>query len=132
MNQIAMVLGIGLTAIAILYFGFLWDKKEHVFLRLIVSFVFVSMLFFIPSSMIENQKYCDFVVNSTITDGSETQYTYDYKCNEKESHTAFSFFRAYIYWSIFFVMYFLGYLIYLFFIKKGNMIDQLVNRVRKR
>lgn len=129
---IAQVLGIGITSLAILYFSFLWSSKEHAFLRYFGSFVFVSMLFLIPASVMEHDNYCDFVVNRTEKVNNVTSYDYQYKCSEEESNTAFTFFRAYIYFSVFFIVYVFLYIIYLFFLKPGNMIDRLLNRVKRR
>lgn len=129
---IAQVLGIGITSFLILYFCFLWNPKEHAFLRYMGSFVFVAMLFLIPASVMEHDNYCDFVTNRTEQTNNVTTYNYEYKCSEKESDTAFTFFRGYIYFSMFFVVYVFLYIIYLFFLKPGNMIDRLLNKVRKR
>jgi len=132
MNQIALILGVGITSVALLWFTFLWDKKEHIFLRLLGSFVFVAMLFLIPTSLYYDRYDCDFVMTNQTVTGAITTFEYDTVCDTDENPVAFTFYRAYTVFSSIFVIYFFIYLIYRSFISKDGFVQKLIDKVRRR
>jgi hypothetical protein len=157
-NQLAITLGISLTAFLILYFTFLWDPKEHIFLRILGSFFFVVILLLVPKVSLDYSKACDFVVNETneifvygnnysgyhwdyespspsVNDVNlfhkQTINTYDYVCDDTENGTSIIFYKAYWWFLRVFFAYIFVYYIYIVFVKNNEKLMKVFKRGKK-
>jgi uncharacterized protein with PQ loop repeat len=111
-----ITLNIGIVAFLLLSFIYFTsliniggeNKNEHVFLRLFLVFVFMSLLLLIANGTRSNKNYCDFVVNNQTVANATTSYTYRYECIENTANTANTFYWAIlwlnrIFWGYIFV-----------------------------
>lgn len=124
MEALPLIIGLGISAFLVLYFVFLWDKKEHIFLRILGSFFFVILLFLIPKAALDYDDHCEVVVNltkstyhnnSVLLYKNET-YTHDYVCVEQERSTSSIFYKTILWFQRIFFAYILVYFIYRMFL----------------
>jgi hypothetical protein len=125
MNELAQYIGIAIAAFGILYFTFLWDKKEHMFLRLLGSFFFVSLLLLVPKVMLDHNEPCDFVLIN------QTTMQYDYICAGQQNTTPLIFHKSIQYFNRIFWGYVLIYLVYIFFLKNNEKLIQMVEKFKR-
>lgn len=147
MNYLASIIGICIVAFGILYFTFLWDKKEHLILRLLGSFFFVGLLILVPKTALDNSENCEFVltkqresyiygdnfsgyhwdyINPPNLNPSDDIFlfhrnvtnTYDYVCVESEYNTPFIFYEVVVWFVRIFITYVFVYLFWVFWFKK--------------
>jgi len=132
MEQLALTIAISVVAFLILYFVFLWDKKEHIFLRLLGSFFFVFLLILVPKTAIDYKQDCEFVrVNETVS-GAITSYEYDYVCVNNTSSTAVTFHKTYMRFVYVFGFYIFMYVIYVLLLKNNEKFERLLEQMRRK
>jgi hypothetical protein len=91
MNEIAFIVGVGLFLGFLLYIIFKLDT-EHIYLKFLLFFVFISLVLLIPKSLMDNQNICEVKINETIYNGSTTTYDYDRFCFENPYNNGRIFF----------------------------------------
>lgn len=131
-----IIVGIGITAFLLVYFGFQWDK-EHFLLKLLISFLFVGLLILMPKAIIDNPDTCEIeLINKTICshccnstfdnqtnittcleNGTIERYSYDQVCITNAKNTHIIWYNILIWFLRLFVLYILLYFLYVFWLK---------------
>lgn len=132
MEQLALTLGIGITAFLVLYFVFLWNEKEHIFLRILGAFFFVGFLVLMSKSQLDFKQPCEFVVNQTTVTGNVTTYDYDYLCATEENSTAKRFHNLVMRFVYVFGFYVFMYFIYAWLLKRNEKFAQWMKKLEMR
>lgn len=130
MANIALVLGLGLAAIVLVYFAFKWNDKEHVILHLLVSFFVLYLLILIPKAILDSPEDCMWTINETLEFGVNstgsaidlasaynitTLNTYEYVCGTNNYKTDDVFYRVMVWFFGLFLIYIFIYLFYSIF-----------------
>lgn len=139
-----LIIGIGITAFLLVYFGFQWDK-EHFLLKLLISFIFIALLLLLPKAIIDNPDTCDIVLanktncwhccNSTtiydeqnatntticLKNGTIEQFHYTEYCVTNTKNTHIIWYNILIWFLRLFVLYICLYFLYVFWLKSKLM-----------
>ena len=134
-----LIVGIGITAFLLIYFGFQWDK-EHFLLKLMISFLFVGLLILLPKVIIDSPGNCEIVLNNkticphccnltfvNVTQGEDywkcfengtiEDYSYIEYCAPNTANTHIIWYNILIWFLRLFVLYIMFYFLYVFWLK---------------
>lgn len=121
--MIGFIIAAGIVAFLFLYFSTIIEG-EHVFLKLLTIFFFLSCILLIGKATIDEKNYCEVVVSNTTTPTANfTSYEYEYFCHQNEKNTAGIFYNGIIWYMRLFFLYLILYFIYLTF-KKGGYVER--------
>lgn len=86
MNTATIIFGISvlclfLILLCYLYYNFWWGK-------LLTGGAVLFLLTYIPTSLVIDANYCDFVINQTTVSGNVTTYNYDELCVTNSDRTS--------------------------------------------
>jgi|TARA_Y100000296_G_C4955342_1_gene148252 hypothetical protein len=113
MATLELIIGLGITSFLLLYFIFHLDE-EHVLLRLLTIFFFLSILLLIPKALGDDSDFCEIVVSNTtdLNAINSTSYKYERFCSDNPKTTTSIFHKIIIWFIRIFSFYVLVYLIY--------------------
>ena len=111
MDPVAVVVGLSLLSLLIVFFAFNIDE-EHFLLKLLLLFVFMASLVLIPKSILDQKDHCGFVVTSSTVSGGVTSFTYDYLCSSNPKTTGLTLLKIVYAFITSFCLYVFVYLVY--------------------
>lgn len=126
MTGLIVILGIGITSFLLLYLAFYCLDKEHVLLRLLITFFVIYLLFMMSRATQGNTTECGDIINQTTTNTqyhylnasqinyttTNTTYTYGEYCIYDSTTSASLFYRLMTWFLRVFAVYLLVYYIY--------------------
>lgn len=125
--MLEMIMGIGIVCFLLLYFISQLDK-EHILFKVFVAFVFMSLLLLIPKTIVDNNDYCEIVLNKSLesyyydsnnlTQALNTTNTYSYECFSNSKTTDTIFFNSIVLVYRIFIIYIFVYWTYIVILKK--------------
>lgn len=103
MNEIALLIGIlGLAGLLIAFVRALKENKYDL-LKLMIFFVFFTVLLLVPKALVDNNDYCETMLNETVevynydaynyTQNITTSHSYDRVCFTNTKNTSDLFFK---------------------------------------
>lgn len=120
--MIELIIGLGIAIFLLSYFA-INLPDEHILLKLLMYSVILALLILIPKTIMDTNEFqvCDNVINSTLTDGNLTSYSYAQVCYTEfinNSKTNTIFFKAIVWFNWVFWIYMFIYINWWFWLGK--------------
>lgn len=116
-NGLVILIAVSFVICFLLFLAFKLDK-EHIFLKILILFMAIYMIYLVPKIAIDYSGDCVVMVNSSTTIGSTTTYTYLSECSQNEHTTQTTFLKAVTRFFIIFSAYFVIFIFWKLF-KEG-------------
>ena len=134
MSGLILIVGIGIVTFLILFLMFIMkDDPKQFLLRLLLLFFAVVFLLLIAKTTLDNENYCDVVINETIIiNDSITTYDYNRVCFDNPNMTTNIFYKFVNRFQYIIYIYMIMYLIYEVLVWRGLLPEGLIKGGKKK